>query len=130
MGTLPPSEVLLAPRFPRFDDETIKEHKEYLQQAVPLRKAGKSDWEIEAVLTQLMDEDRQRKREEGGVDAGEQSHTPITLDEIRQFLQREEESQANKKTANFTTIEPHAAWVAQGPPAFAFFSIATNGVGP
>jgi len=99
----PPADVLIGPRFPRFDDETIKEHIEYLKQALPLRKAGKSDWEIEVVLTQLMDEDRQRKKEEGGVDNADQAMTPITLDEIRQYLQREEELQANSKKAAFTT---------------------------
>merc|ERR1712087_811125 len=90
--TLPAEKVLLAPRFPKFDYDVIKEHEEYLKQAVPLRQAGKSDQDIEIVLRQLMDEDKQRKKEQEGEDhdhAG--AAIPITLDEIRSYLQRKEE---------------------------------------
>merc|ERR1712003_444311 len=101
--TLPADKVLLAPRFPRFDDDVIKEHEEYLKQAVPLRKAGKSDQDIEIVLRQLMDEDKQRKKEQEGEDNEHANPvSPITLDEIRQYLQRkEEETQQAKKQAQF-----------------------------
>jgi len=83
-------EVLLHPRLPKMDDQVTPEHEEILKQAVILRISGKSDWEIEGVLNQVLREQASKDNQ-----GGTASVAPITVDEIRAYCMREEAKQAS-----------------------------------
>jgi len=85
------SDVLLGPRIPQFEDDVDEEHEEFLDQAPMLRMAGKSDWDIETVLNKLLTDKYEEDKKQ---DAGLRRPAPITVDEIRTFLQRKEAKDA------------------------------------
>jgi len=88
------ADILLAPRCPKFDDQVIPEHKQYLDQAKTLRASGKSDWEIETVLNKLLDDKWQEYKENNGIEKNTDKWPRITVDMIRAYLQRQQEQDA------------------------------------
>jgi len=93
---MPRSSVLLAPRLARFDDQTHPLHKEILGQAKLLRMSGKSDWEIEANLNKVMDAKWEEMKKNNEVQDTSQKPPRITVDQIRLFVQRQDEKNAGK----------------------------------
>jgi len=83
--------VLLQPRVPKLEDDVNEEHREFLQQAVLLRSSGKSDWEIEVTLNKLLNDKFNSQKQTSET---RKAPDPITVDEIRLFLQRKEEEGA------------------------------------
>mmetsp|Transcript_270 Transcript_270/g.857 ORF Transcript_270/g.857 Transcript_270/m.857 type:complete len:437 (+) Transcript_270:2-1312(+) len=88
------ADILLAPRCPKFDDQVIPEHKQYLEQAKMLRASGKSDWEIETVLNKLLDDKWEEYKENHGIEKNTDKWPRITVDMIRAYLQRQQEQDA------------------------------------
>mmetsp|Transcript_13606 Transcript_13606/g.43014 ORF Transcript_13606/g.43014 Transcript_13606/m.43014 type:complete len:789 (+) Transcript_13606:465-2831(+) len=88
------ADILLAPRCPKFDDQVIPEHKQYLDQAKMLRASGKSDWEIETVLNKLLDDKWEEYKENNGIEKNTDKWPRITVDMIRAYLQRQQEQDA------------------------------------
>jgi len=93
--------VLLQPRVPKLEDDVNEEHREFLQQAVLLRTSGKSDWEIEVTLNKLLNDKFDLEKQKG--ETGRKQPDPITVDEIRLYLQRKEEE--GQKAASMRTTE-------------------------
>mmetsp|Transcript_116837 Transcript_116837/g.324816 ORF Transcript_116837/g.324816 Transcript_116837/m.324816 type:complete len:413 (+) Transcript_116837:3-1241(+) len=87
------SDVLLAPRIPKFEDTVDKEHEDLLEQATMLRASGKSDWEIEAVLNKLLSDKFEEQRR---ADPMIRQPAAITVDEVRTYLQRKAVRDAEK----------------------------------
>eukprot|EP00928_Gymnodinium_smaydae_P067959 TRINITY_DN5099_c0_g1_i1.p1 TRINITY_DN5099_c0_g1~~TRINITY_DN5099_c0_g1_i1.p1 ORF type:complete len:3333 (+),score=742.01 TRINITY_DN5099_c0_g1_i1:194-10192(+) len=85
--------VLLKPRAPQFDDAVHPMHVELLEQARMLRKAGKSDFDIELLLKRPLEE-AWEAAQEASYAAGERVEIPrppnLTVDVIRAYLQRNE----------------------------------------
>jgi len=90
------TDVLLAPRCPKFDDQVVPEHKQYLEQAKMLRASGKSDWEIETVLNKLLDDKWEDHKEQNGIEKNTDKWPRITVDIIRAYLQRQQEEDAKQ----------------------------------
>ncbi|CAJ1444994.1 unnamed protein product [Effrenium voratum] len=84
------TDVLLAPRAPKIDDQTHERHKSILPQAKLLRSSGKSDWEIEAYLNKILERQWDEAVANSETKADETKPPRITIDQIRGYLQRNE----------------------------------------
>merc|ERR1712087_608372 len=89
---MPKTDCILAPRCPVIDAYVHPEHAELLEQARTFRSIGKSDWEIEVMLNKSLDDKWNDKK------PAEQANRPprITVDTIRNFLQRKDAVDASK----------------------------------
>jgi len=88
-------DVLLAPRCPLVDAYVHPDHAELLQQARTFRQIGKSDWEIEVMLNKSLDDKWAAEHQGGTADAGNRPPR-ITVDIIRNYLQRSDAVDAGK----------------------------------
>jgi hypothetical protein len=92
---MPKSDVLLAPRCPLVDAYVHPEHVELLEQAKTFRQIGKSDWEIEVMLNKSLD-DKWNSIDHTGKNDAESRPPRITVDTIRNYLQRRDAADASK----------------------------------
>jgi len=81
-------DVLLAPRCPKVDAYVHPDHAELLEQARTFRQIGKSDWEIEVMLNKSLDDTWANAHKEPGTQDIGSKPPRITVDIIRNFLQR------------------------------------------
>lgn len=80
------SSVLLAPRMPKLDHFVHPKHQELLKQAPGLRAIGKSDYQIEAMLNKIIED---QSRPGTGVDKAKMSSTKpprLTVAIIRAYM--------------------------------------------
>jgi hypothetical protein len=89
------SDVLLAPRCPMIDVYVHPDHVELLEQAKTFRQIGKSDWEIEVMLNKSLD-DKVAAEQKGATNEGANRPPRITVDIIRNYLQRRDAVDASK----------------------------------
>jgi len=88
-------DVLLAPRCPMVDAYVHPDHVELLDQARTFRQIGKSDWEIEVMLNKSLDDKWNADHKEASDESGAKPPR-ITVDIIRNYLQRGDFQEANK----------------------------------
>lgn len=74
--------VLLKPRTPLFDDNTHPGHVRALEQALVWRRAGKNDFEIAAILNQILEDTPESEKP-----ATEGKIPPVTVDVVKSYLQ-------------------------------------------
>jgi len=98
------TQVLLAPRCPKFDDQVFPEHKQYLDQAKLLRASGKSDWEIETVLNKLLDDKWDEYKAQNNIEDDSGKWPRITVDIIRAYLQRQQEQENKVQDGKTSTL--------------------------
>jgi len=84
------SEVMLAPRVPKMQDNFISEHREVLDQAKTLRSMGRSDWEIESQLNKQMTEKWLSDTKKATKEEKRDKPPPITVDIIRTYISRQD----------------------------------------
>jgi len=88
------SSILMAPRMPKLDHYVHPKHMEVLKQAKSLRQLGKSDYEIEAMLNKILDE---QNKPGTGVDKEKMASTKpprITVDIIKKYMAHSENAVA------------------------------------
>lgn len=90
-------DVLLAPRCPMIDAYVHHDHAELLEQARTFRGIGKSDWEIEVILNKSLDDKWAAEHKDHEISATKPPR--ITVDIIRNYLQRRDFAEANKASA-------------------------------
>jgi len=77
--------VLMAPKMPKLDHYVHPQHTAVLKQARTLRQIGKSDYEIEAMLNKILNEQNKG-------DAGKSKVPKITVEIIKKFMSQKAES--------------------------------------
>jgi len=91
-------EILMQPRCPLVDAYVHPDHQELLDQTRQFRAIGKSDWEIEVILNKSLDDKWNADHPDGRQFTDGVTPRPprITVDIIRNYLQRTDADAANK----------------------------------